>query len=141
MKVEAVKTDEEELRVMLESGLVLREAGRFDEAERIFLGVRELAPQSDVPLVALSSVAARRGDFDEAMRLCDEALRREPTSAFARVNRAEILLYQKKREEAETELRRIIEQTPDSPHARTAQSLLDVARMISETEESNAAGK
>jgi predicted Zn-dependent protease len=141
MKVEAVKTDDEELRVMLESGLVLREAGRFDEAEKIFLGVRELAPQSDVPLVALSSVAARRGNFDEAMRLCQEALRLEPSSIFARVNRAEILLYQKKGEEAETDLREIIEQNPESPHARSAQSLLDVARMISGTEENNSAGK
>lgn len=134
MKLESVKTDDEELRVMLESGIVLREAGRLDEAERIFTGVRELAPQSDVPLVALSSIAARRGDFDEAMRLCEEALRVEPSSVFARVNRAEILLYQKKREEAEVELRRIVEQNSDSPHARTAQSLLDAAQMISEND-------
>lgn len=141
MKVEAVKTDDEELRVMLESGLVLREAGRLDEAEKIFLGVREIAPQSDVPLVALSSIAARRNDFEEAMRLCEEALRAEPSSVFARVNRAEILLYQKKTQEAESQLQEIIEKNPDSPHARTAQSLLDVARMISENESNTAAGK
>lgn len=134
MKVEAVKTDDEELRVMLESGIVLREAGRLDEAERIFAGVRELAPKSDVPLVALSSIAARRNDFDEALRLCDEAQRLEPSSVFARVSRAEILLYRKQTEQAETELREIVEQNPDSPHARTAQSLLNVAQMISEND-------
>ncbi len=118
---------------MLESGLVLREAGRLDEAEMIFQGMRRLVPQSEVPLVAMSSIAVRRNDFDEALRLCEEALRREPTSLYARVNRAEILLYQKKRAEAETELREIIETDPESPHSRTAQSLLDVARMIPET--------
>lgn len=133
MKLEAVKTDDEELRVMLESGLILREAGRLDEAEKIFLGVRELAPQSDVPLVALSSIEAMRGDFDGALQLCEEALRQEPSSLYARVNHAEILLYQKRSEEAEAELREIIEANPDSPHSRTAQSLLGVARMISET--------
>ncbi len=134
MRLEAVKTSDEELRVMLESGLVLREAGRLDEAEKIFQGVRELAPQSDVPLVALSSIAVRRGNFDEALRLCEEALRQESNSLFARVNHAEILLYQKNREEAGRELREIIETAPpDSPHRRTAQSLLDAMQLIPET--------
>ena len=129
MKVDPFKTDEEELRVMLESGLILREAGRLDEAEKIFLGVREIAPHADVPLVALSSVAARRGNFEKALELCDEALRCEPRSLYARVNHAEILLYQKRRAEAETELHAIIEADPDSPHSRTAQSLLEVLQM------------
>lgn len=133
MKVDSVKTNEEELRVMLESGLVLRESGRLDEAEKIFLGVREIAPQSDVPLVALSSIEARRGNFEQALELCDEALRYEPNSLYARVNHAEILLYQKRREEATAELREIIEKNPDSPHSRTAQSLLEVLRMDSDS--------
>ena len=130
MNFSQVKANDEELRVMLESGLVLREAGRLDEAERIFLGVRELVPKSDVPLVALSSLAVRRGDFDEALRLCDEALLTDPKSVFARVHHAEVLLYQQRREEAETELRDIIETAPESPHAPTAQALLDAARLL-----------
>lgn len=130
MKLEEITAGDEELRVMLESGLVLREAGRLDEAEKIFIGVNELVPHSDVPLVALSSIAARRGNFEEALRLCDEALRQVPESIFARVNRAEILLYQQKREEAETELQEIIENNPESPYSRTAEALLNVAQMI-----------
>lgn len=130
MRVEEIKVGEEELRVMIESGLVLREAGRLDEAEKIFEGVNELVPHSDVPLVALSSIAARRGNFERALQLCNKALQEVPESLYARVNRAEILLYQQKREEAENELREIIEADPDSPHSRTAQLLLDVARMI-----------
>lgn len=130
MRLQDIKAGEEELRVMIESGLVLREAGRLDEAEKIFLGINELVPHSDVPLVALSSIAARRGNFDEALRLCDKALQEVPESLYARVNRAEILLYQQKREEAETELREIIETDPSSPHSKTAEVLLDVAQMI-----------
>lgn len=130
MRVEEIKVGEEELRVMIESGLVLREAGRLDEAEKIFEGVNELVPHSDVPLVALSSIAARRGNFERALQLCNKALQAVPESLYARVNRAEILLYQQKREEAENELREIIEADPNSPHSRTAQLLLDVARMI-----------
>lgn len=132
MKLEEIKVTDEELRVMLESGLILRESGRLDEAEKVFFGVRELVPESDVPLVALSSIAVRRGDFEEALRLCEEALRHAPDSIFAQVNHAEILLYQKKTDEAETELRDIIENNPDSPHRRTAQSLLEVMKMIPE---------
>ena len=130
MRLQDIKAGDEELRVMIESGLVLREAGRLDEAEKIFLGVNELVPHSDVPLVALSSIAARRGNFEEALRLCDKALQEVPESLYARVNRAEILLYQQKREEAEIELREIIETYPDSPHSKTAEVLLDVAQMI-----------
>ena len=130
MEFKQVKTGDEELRVMLESGLVLREAGRLEEAEKVFQGVRELAPASEVPLVVLSSVAVRRGNFDEALRLCEEALAKEPSSLFARVSRAEVLLYQQKRAEAEKELREIIEFAPESPHSRTARALLDAAQLM-----------
>lgn len=116
--------------MLLESGLLLREAGRLEEAEKIFFGVSELAPRSEVPLVALSTIAVRRGKLDEAMHLCEEALAKQPSSVFARVNHAEILLYQKKRDEAERELREIITTFPESPHARTAQSLLDASRLM-----------
>ena len=130
MEFKQVKTNDEELRVMLESGLVLREAGRLEEAEKVFQGVRELAPKSEVPLVVLSSLAVRRGNFDEALRLCEEALATEPASVFARVHHAEVLLYQQKREEAEKELREIIKTAPESPHIHTAQALLDAAQLM-----------
>lgn len=130
LKLSQVKTSDEELRVMLESGLVLREAGRLEEAEKVFQGVRRLVPKSDVPLVALSSLAVRRGDFEKALQLCEEALTTEPTSVFARVHHAEVLLYQQKRAEAEKELREIIELAPESPHAPAARALLDAAQLM-----------
>lgn len=130
MELRQVRTGDDELRVMLESSLVLREAGRLEEAETIVRGVRELVPKSDVPLVVLSTLAVRRGNFDEALKLCEEALGKEPTSIFARVHRAEVLLYQRKREAAEKELREIISAAPDSPHCHTAQALLEAAQMM-----------
>lgn len=130
MEFRQVRSSDDELRVMLESSLILRQAGRFDEAETIARGVRELAPDSDVPLVVLSSLAARRGDLDEALRLSEEALNRDSTSVFAKVQHAEILLYQGKREQAETELREIIENAPASPHVHAAEALLEAARML-----------
>lgn len=135
MNLKTINVTDEELRVMMESGLILRESGRLDEAEEVFTGVRELAPESDVPLVALSSIAVRRGNIKEAFRLSEKALEQQPKSLFARVNHAEILLYSKKREEAELELKEIIKDNPDSPHSRTAQSLLDVAQLMSDEKE------
>jgi len=133
MALENLRIGDDELRVMLESGLVLREAGRLDEAEKVFEGVREVVPESDVPLIALSSIAVKRQDFDRALQFCEEAMNQESNSVFAQVNHAEILLYQKKVDDAERELTEIIRTNPqDSPHCRRAKLLLDTIGLIRE---------
>ncbi|WP_352431789.1 tetratricopeptide repeat protein [Pyrinomonas sp.] len=133
MRFNEVRIADETLRVMLEAGALLRDAGRLEEAEKILRGVHEFAPTSDVPLVGLGKLELQRGRCVEALAFYDEALRLHPESAYARVHRAEALLVQGKREEAETELRELIEQDPTSPHARTAQALLDAADLIGGT--------
>lgn len=130
MKLKDVQASDDELRVILEAGFVLREAGRADEAEAVFRGMTELLPESDVPRVALGTVELHRGNFAEAQVLCEEALRVRPESLYARVHRAEALLFQGKREEAESELNEIINADSDSPHGRTARALLDAADLI-----------
>lgn len=130
MKLDYVQPSDEELRVIMESGFVLRDAGRFDDAEAIFNGIIELLPRSEVPRVALATVEIQRGRFAEALAACQEALRVQPRSLYARVHHAEALLFQARRAEAETELREIIAADPQSPHSRTARSLLDAADLI-----------
>ena len=130
MRISQVQPSDAELRVMLEAGFVLREAGRFDDAETIFRGAMELLPDSDVPRVALGTVELQRGRFAEAQAACEEALHVNPASLYARVHRAEALLFQRRREEAEEELREVIASDPASPHSRTAQALLDAADLI-----------
>jgi tetratricopeptide (TPR) repeat protein len=134
MKLSHVKPSDEELRVILESGFVLREAGRLDDADAVFRGALELLPDSDVPRVALGTVELQRGRFERALEACDEALRLRPESLYARVHRAEALLFQRRREEAEAELRAVISTDADSPHSRTARALLDAADMICSAE-------
>ncbi len=107
MRLSHVKPSDEELRVILESGFVLREAGRLDDADAVFRGALELLPDSDVPRVALGTVELQRGRFSEAQALCEEALALRPASLYARVHRAESLLFQQRRDEAEEELREI----------------------------------
>lgn len=132
MRLEDVKPSDEQLRVVLESGFVLREAGRLDDAETVFRGVHQLLPASDVPLVGLSTVILQKGDPNEARTLCEQALNLNPVSLYSRVHRAEALLFDGKRDEAETELRLVIAQDSESPHSRTAQALLDAADIIAQ---------
>ena len=130
MRLTHVRPSDEELRVILESGFVLREAGRLDDADAVFRGALELLPDSDVPRVALGTVELQRGRFAEAQALCEEALRLSPQSLYARVHRAESLLFQRRRDEAEDELRELEAADPDSPDARTARGLLEAADLI-----------
>lgn len=130
MKINDVLISDEELRVILETGYILREAARFDEAEAIFRGVMELMPDSEVPQVGLGTVYLQKGDFSAAQNICEQALRNQPSSLYARVHYAEALLFGRQREQAETELQKVIRIAPDSPHGQTAQSLLAAADLI-----------
>lgn len=130
MTVKEIPISNEELRVLLETGYILREAAKFDDAEAVFRGVMEFMPDSEVPQVGLGTVFLQRGDFQTAEEICRSAVETNPTSLYARVNYAEAMLFGKKREQAENELKNIIAENPDSPHSHTAQALLDAADNI-----------
>jgi Tfp pilus assembly protein PilF len=130
MKVRDVEVSGAELRVMLETGYILREAARFDEAEAVFRSVIELLPESDVPRVGLGTVFLQRGDFEAAREICAGALTVNPASVYARVHLAEALLFARRREQAEAELQEIVAEHPDSPHSQTARALLEAADLI-----------
>ena len=140
MRLHDVKRDDEEVRVVLEAGFVLRDAGKLDEAEAIFLGMRELLPESELPNVALGSICLQRGEFSKAQAACEDGLRLQPGSLYAKVHRAEALLFQRRRSEAEAELREVIARDPQSPHSRTAHALLDAADLICATRNNSAIG-
>lgn len=130
MTLKEISVSGEELRVILETGYILREAARFDEAETVFRGMMEFLPESDVPQVGLGTVFLQRGDFQTAQEICGSAIQNNPESLYARVHYAEALLFGQRREEAETELREIIGTNPDSPHSQTAKALLEAADLI-----------
>jgi tetratricopeptide (TPR) repeat protein len=131
MKFIDVKVSDEELRVILEIGYVLREMSHFTEAAEIFRGAAELIPDSDVPFVGLGTVEFQQRNFDAAHEAYQRALEIKPSSLYARVHQAEAWLFEGERQRAEEELNEIITADPDSPHSRTAQALLDAADVIS----------
>lgn len=130
MTVKEIPISDEELRVLLETGYILREAAKFDDAEAVFRGVMEFLPDSDVPQVGLGTVFLQRGDFQNAEEICRTATEKNPSSLYARVHFAEALLFQKKRDEAEEILNELVSENPDSPHSHTAQALLAAADTI-----------
>ena len=130
MELRHVQPASEELRVVLETGLYLRDAERYDEAEEVFRGLMVLLPDSDLPRVALGTVEMMRGRLAEALVAYEEALRVCPFSSYARVHRAEALLLQRRRSEAEAELNQVILGDPASPYSRVARTLLDGADVI-----------
>lgn len=135
MRFSDVKVSDEELRVILEIGFLLREMSKFNEAAQIFRGVTELIPDSDVPLVGLGTVEFQQRNFAEAHDAYERALNIKPASLYARVHRAEAWLFEGMRDRAEEELRQIIETDSDSPHSRTAQALLAAADIVSPVKE------
>ena len=131
MTIKEISVSNEELRVMLEAGYILREAAQFSEAEAIFRGMMEFLPESEIPQVGLGTVYLQKGEFERAEEICEQALSINPESLYARVHYAEALLFGRQRERAENELREIISGDPDSPHSQTAQALLEAADLIS----------
>jgi predicted Zn-dependent protease len=134
MRLVQIKPTDEELRVILEIGFALRYARRLDEAADLFRGIVELLPEADVPRVALATVEIERGNYAAAQAGCEEALRTCPNSSYARVHRAEALLFLGQRSEAENDLNAIISSEPESANSRTARALLQAADLISPNE-------
>lgn len=126
-----VKASDDELRVLLEIGFLLREMSQFTEAAEIFRGTAELIPTSEVPFVGLGTVEFQQRNFAAAHAAYQRALEIKPQSLYARVHRAEAWLFEGERERAEEELQAIITAEPESPHSRTAKALLEAADIIS----------
>jgi NAD-dependent dihydropyrimidine dehydrogenase PreA subunit len=71
-------------RVLQTSGLVLREMGRYDDAERSFRRALELQPGWPAASIPLTDLLAMRGAFDEAAAILRELLAADPHLAPAR---------------------------------------------------------
>lgn len=94
----------EDIIILMQGGYIYLRMGKFKEAQEVFEGASVLAPESDVPLVALGSVSFAQHKFDRAIRCYQKALALRPDSAFARASLGEALFFKGKKEEAFREL-------------------------------------
>jgi len=137
MKFSEVSPTDDELKLLLEVGFVLRETGRFTDAATIFRGVAAFLPDSVVPQVALGTVYLQQGLFSSAEETLAAVLRSHPESSYARFHYAETLLFQQRREEALAELESLCAKDLDPSQQRAAQALFQIADVICAPNESN----
>src|SRR5215510_8737374 len=95
----------EDLRLMLEAGYLYLAMRRFKEAREVFEGVCALAPESDVPLVALGNVSFVETKFDEAIKTYKKAIEIMPKSAFAKAYLGEALFFNNQKADSEEVLK------------------------------------
>ena len=92
--------DREHLVLMMEAGYIYMGMQRYKEAREVFEGLTVLAPESDVPWVALGGVAFCEGNFKEAKKVYEKALKMTPESLYAKAYLAETLFFMKEKEES-----------------------------------------
>lgn len=117
-----------DLGLMMEAGFILVGLQRFKEAREVFEGVAVMAPDSELPVVALGSVDFCEGKFREACRRYKRALKINGDSPFARAHLGEALFFLGKTTEATQELASVIQADRGGKAGAFAQSLLQAIR-------------
>ncbi|MFH0901145.1 MAG: tetratricopeptide repeat protein [Pseudomonadota bacterium] len=74
-------------------GLLLVEAGQWDDARSVWEGLAFLTPADYVPMVVLASIAMQQGHWQQAAELAAEAIARAPGESLPHRARAEALLH------------------------------------------------
>jgi len=95
-----IKMDREHLAAMMEAGYIYLGMRRYKEAKELFEGLCVLAPDSEVPLVALGNAEFCQGKVSKSIKFYERALKVDPESAFAQVYLGEALFFSGKKEEA-----------------------------------------
>jgi predicted Zn-dependent protease len=88
-----IELERQHLGVMMEAGYIYLGMRRFKEARALFEGLAALAPDSDVPFVAIGNVDFCEGKIPKAIKRYQQALKLDPASAFAKVYLGEALLF------------------------------------------------
>ncbi|MGH9720239.1 MAG: tetratricopeptide repeat protein [Bryobacteraceae bacterium] len=120
----------EEVTLLMEAGLAYRDAGKYQEASDVFTGVRALAPQSEVPEVALGTVSFHQADFADAVKHYNRALEVNPKSAYAHAHLGEAHLFLKDKDAALQHLKKAVELDPRGESGKMARSYIDFAATL-----------
>lgn len=115
----------EHLALMMEAGYILLGMRKFKEAQDVMEGISVMAPDSDIPLVAIGSVDFCQGKFRTAIKNYDRALKVNPGSAFAKAYRGEALFFMGKTQEARETLSAIARDDVGGKAGAFAKALLD----------------
>ena len=120
-----VTAGRDEIGLLMEAGLIYRDAKQFEEARQVFRGVQALLPKSDVVEVALGTVSFQAGEFDDAARHYARALELNPRSAYANAHFGELELFRLNKDAARSRLKQAVELDPRGMAGKLARSLSD----------------
>jgi tetratricopeptide (TPR) repeat protein len=120
-----VDVKQSEVALLLESGYLYMELGKWSEALEVFSGVAALIPHSDVPHLALGNLFFAQGKLPQALKAHREGLKANPQSALAHAHIGEVLLFQGNAEQAVVELKTAIDMDSTSLAADFARSLIE----------------
>lgn len=118
----------EDLITLMEGGYIYLGMGRLEQAREVFEGVACLAPESEVPLVAIGSVHFAGKKFDQAIQCYKKALAVKPDSPFVRAYLGEALFFKGKKGEALAELEKASMLDPNGKSGDFARSLLEAIK-------------
>lgn len=114
-----------DLALMMECGYILVGMQRFKEARHIFEGIGVMAPESEIPVVAIGSVAFCEGKFKEAIKYYKKALKLNGESHFAKAYLGEAHFFLGNTGLAKQSLEDVVRDDTDGKAAAFAKSLLD----------------
>ncbi len=95
-----IDLDKEHLAAMMEAGYIYVGMRRYKEAKELFEGLCSIAPESELPFVALGNVEFCQGNLSLAVANYKKAIRIDPNSMFAKVYLGEALYFSGKEAEA-----------------------------------------
>ena len=125
-----ISANRDEIAILLEAGIILREARRFPEAREVFAGVRALQPANEVAEIGLGTVAFHEGKHEEARRHYRKALEINPKSAYALAHLGETEIFARNKDAAREHLKKALELDPRGSFGKMARSLLTIADQV-----------
>jgi tetratricopeptide (TPR) repeat protein len=123
-----IEIERSQLGLMMEAGYILLGMQRYKEAQEVFEGITVMAPDSDIPVVALGSVEFCQGKFAQAMKRYKTALKKNPESAYAQAYMGEALFFSGKKKEAVAALKKVAKIDAEGKAGDFAQALLDAIK-------------
>jgi tetratricopeptide (TPR) repeat protein len=125
-----VVPDREEIGFLMETSLIYRDSGKFNQAREILAGLRAMLPRNDAVLVTLGTVCFQQRDFDAAARYYKQALELNPRSAYACAHLGELEMFRMNKEQATAHLKTAIQLDPRGPYGSFARALLDLGAEV-----------
>lgn len=123
-----IDIDRVHLGVMMEAGYILLGMQRFKEAREVFEGISVMAPESDIPYVALGSVEFCQGKFAQAVKNYKSALKINPESLYAQAYMGEAMFFMGKKGEAVESLKKVEKIDKGGKAGDFATALLDAIK-------------